>query len=97
MMDPNHLIVWVCTAGIIIQVLTFFGCCDAAVQVEAWALKQKVDLPADMLQTAKQFGLRASALTAYAKLQVCALAGCTILHLLRSLLLLLAALTLVAS
>jgi hypothetical protein len=42
-------------------------------QVEAWALKQKVDLPADMLQTAQKFGLRASALTAYVKLQVRAL------------------------
>lgn len=45
---------------------------DAA-QVEAWALKQNVDLPADMLQTAQKFGLRTSALTAYVKLQVCSL------------------------
>jgi hypothetical protein len=29
-----------------------------------------VDLPKDMLQTAQKFGLRTSALTAFAKLQV---------------------------
>jgi hypothetical protein len=44
--------------------------------VEAWALKQKVEVPKDMLQTAEKFGLRTSALTAFAKLQVRALAAC---------------------
>lgn len=44
-------------------------------QVTAWAAKNKVELPADMVQTAKAMGLRLSALNAFAALRGGAIAG----------------------
>lgn len=41
-----------------------------ALQVEAAAAAAKVNLPADILETAKTAGIRSTALTAYLSLQV---------------------------
>jgi hypothetical protein len=43
---------------------------DACLQAEAAAAAAKVQLPADMVQTAKSFGVRSTALSKYISLQV---------------------------
>ena len=49
-------------------------------QVEAAAAAAKVQLPADMLETARTVGIRSTALSAYLRLQVPGTSVCVCVH-----------------